>query len=276
MKFHEYITAYSYLKHLRVRGETVLDFYDRMREHCRLNGTPFDVGQAVTEQSWYRATRPYYKLWPRVAEALSRVSLNVSINELGIEPWTFCVRCPSTKLDGFRALLCSIEPRLWLDKSNTEGGIMVAAICDDDLIQPTMGILNATQQLEEQIGLYSVSEIMVQAYRMCIGVLLLKNDPDFVKPEVLASDQTKFEATKDPKYLEKAKARGVVGWNVGKDVEMSPHIRVPHFGLRWTGPGGEVPKIVPIKGSIIHKELLTHVPTGYIGPDDKEYEVHEH
>jgi hypothetical protein len=38
---------------------------------------------------------------------------------------------------------------------------------------------------------------------------------------------------------------------------------MPHFGLRWTGEGRKIPKIVPIKGSVINKKLVAEVPTGY-------------
>jgi hypothetical protein len=33
--------------------------------------------------------------------------------------------------------------------------------------------------------------------------------------------------------------------------------------VRWTGKGGEIPKLVPVKGAIINKKLMTTVPTGY-------------
>ena len=52
-------------------------------------------------------------------------------------------------------------------------------------------------------------------------------------------------------------------------MECAPHFRRPHFAIRWTGKGGAVPRMVPVKGSVVKRQLATDVPTGYMD-DDKD------
>ncbi len=111
--------------------------------------------------------------------------------------------------------------------------------------------------------------------RTAITSLLLKGDPEFVKPDVLAADRYKFDQTGDVKYVEKAKRHGIVGWRIGEEFESMPHFRRPHLGLRWTGEGGKVPKIVPIKGAVVHRQKMTQVPTGYMTDNGVEVECAE-
>jgi hypothetical protein len=72
--------------------------------------------------------------------------------------------------------------------------------------------------------------------------------------------------------VEKAAKRGVVGWSIGEQYEAIPHFRRPHLGLRWTEKGRKTPRIVPIKGSIVHRSKATDVPTGYLTEDGIEIE----
>jgi hypothetical protein len=69
------------------------------------------------------------------------------------------------------------------------------------------------------------------------------------------SNRDKFEHSGDDRYIEKAHRRGKIGWNVGRHIEVAPHYRRPHMALVWTGQGRTVPKIVPRRGSVVHREL---------------------
>ncbi len=104
------------------------------------------------------------------------------------------------------------------------------------------------------------------AVRIALSLCLLANDPDIIQPDVLADDRRKYEETGDQKYVDKAVRRGKRGWVVGAHLDVSPHWRRAHFGIRWTGKGAAVPKIVPIKGAVVKRSKLTDVPTGYMGP----------
>ena len=41
--------------------------------------------------------------------------------------------------------------------------------------------------------------------------------------------------------------------------------RRPHMTLVWTGHGRTVPRIVPRKGSVVHREVVEKVPMGWEG-----------
>ena len=58
----------------------------------------------------------------------------------------------------------------------------------------------------------------------------------------------KYEDSGDRKYVDRARRRGKLGWNVGARIEVMPHYRRPHPALVWTGPGRAVPRIVMRKG----------------------------
>ena len=103
--------------------------------------------------------------------------------------------------------------------------------------------------------------------RLCCSLCLLENDPSVIEPDVLSKDRDKYENTGDQKYVDKAHRRGKVGWNVGRHIEVSPHYRRPHMALVWTGHGRAVPKIVPRQGSVVHRELVEKVPSGFAGCD---------
>ena len=71
--------------------------------------------------------------------------------------------------------------------------------------------------------------------------------------------------TSDQKYIDKAHRRGKIGWNVGRQIEVAPHYRRPHMTLVWTGPGRAVPRVVPRRGSVVHRDVIARVPSGFDG-----------
>jgi hypothetical protein len=74
-----------------------------------------------------------------------------------------------------------------------------------------------------------------------------------------------YEQSHDQKFVDKAHRRGKVGWDVGRHIEVIPHYRRPHMALVWTGQGRGVPRIVPRKGSVVHREVVERVPSGFGG-----------
>lgn len=86
---------------------------------------------------------------------------------------------------------------------------------------------------------------------------------DLIVDEVpLAVDVEKYERTKNKSLIEKARRRGVIGWDLGKHVETGPHMRRPHFGIRWKGVGHSRPELVPVRGCIVNGKKLK-MPEGY-------------
>ena len=41
-------------------------------------------------------------------------------------------------------------------------------------------------------------------------------------------------------------------------MEVVPHYRRPHMALVWTGAGRAVPKVVPRRGSVVHRDRPTN------------------
>jgi hypothetical protein len=48
------------------------------------------------------------------------------------------------------------------------------------------------------------------------------------------------------------------------------YYRRPHPALVWTGHGRTVPRIIMRKGSVVHREVLAPVPTGFEGEQQGE------
>jgi hypothetical protein len=115
------------------------------------------------------------------------------------------------------------------------------------------------------IGIVVPSDLVTDCIRLCCSLCLLENDPSIISADVLADDRVKYDQTGDGKYIDKARRRGKVGWDVGRHIEMIPHYRRPHMALVWTGKGRGVPRIAPRKGSVVHRELVEKVPSGFGG-----------
>ena len=113
------------------------------------------------------------------------------------------------------------------------------------------------------IGIVIPDSLVTDCVRLCCSLCLLENDPSVISPDVLADDRARFEQTGDEKYVSKAHRRGKVGWNVGQQIEMIPHYRRPHMALVWTGQGRVVPRVVPCRGSVVHREAVEKVPIGF-------------
>jgi len=109
--------------------------------------------------------------------------------------------------------------------------------------------------------IYDEDFIMRKVTAMYCALAMIDQDSDMIDQLVLKKDREKYKKSQDPKFIEKAKKRGLVGWDVGRTIEKSPHFRRKHWAIRWTGPGRKVPKLRPIKESWVHRDKITTVPT---------------
>jgi len=113
------------------------------------------------------------------------------------------------------------------------------------------------------VGVQVPEDLIMDCVRLCCSLCLLENDRSVIEPDVLSKDRDKYENSGDQKYVDKAHRRGKIGWNVGRHIEVAPHYRRPHMALVWTGHGRTVPKIVPRRGSVVHRELVEKVPSEF-------------
>lgn len=117
-------------------------------------------------------------------------------------------------------------------------------------------------------GMQIPDNIIKNCIRLVITLCLLGDNPELIEPDVLNNDKQKFlNADKElqQRLIEKAKRRGKYGFTVGAKLnsEVSPHVRIQHVALVWTGKGRKIPQIVSRKGSIVHRQKVENVPTGY-------------
>jgi hypothetical protein len=92
----------------------------------------------------------------------------------------------------------------------------------------------------------------------CFG-LLADDATGLLERDLLARDRGKPVTQA---ALDRAARLKGIGWTLGARLDSTPHLRRPHFARRWTGPGRKVPRLVPIKGSVVHRQSLTTIPTG--------------
>lgn len=136
-------------------------------------------------------------------------------------------------------------------------------------VQPGMSLEKALHALPRDPsafhGMQMPDEIRTACTKIACTICLLENDPSIIEPDVLSKDQMKYELNPDPAIVERAHRRGKVGWIIGRNIEVIPHIRRSHPALMWTGHGRQIPRIVMRKGSVVHREIVEKVPTGFQG-----------
>ena len=296
MQFHNHETLWESLRNnpeINLHYKSHERFYEEICDAMIVKGeAQIDentLSQMCIDKCWYSETRPYYKVWPSFAEALSKVTLDVQVQSLEVPDMTVCIRfacgrepqvngaklqsimvardvpfCLETKKEGPPLIL--VWPTIVFE-GEKYGGTVWAFMAGDPMT------------IDERIKEFKIlhDDEVAKAFRLSvrfsIATLLLAKDESYIEPEVLSADQEKYQKTNDPKYIDKARRRGVVGWSIGREFESCPHFRRPHFALYHTGKGRSIPKILPVKGTIVHRSKMTQVPTGHIMPNGQEVEV---
>jgi len=291
MRFYEYLTTRDLVRRGHARDDENSESFYRRQFGFALTGLRSNscAFQMVSEGLWERIHRPYYSVWPAIAPMLLRLNLDLDTSLVRPPMPVFLIRFPENNSplcwnDGWHVHSILVGPSslhkgeqvfdgfvLWVDTG--ERGQAA-----DGSLFPIHTYINLPMQkgmtLEESLhalpsdpssyeGMVLPEEIRTSCARLACTICLLENDPELIEPDVLSKDQNKYEITQDEKYVEKAHRRGKVGWNIGKGIEVIPHIRRPHPALMHTGHGRTVPKIVLRKGCVIHREVVTRVPTGF-------------
>ena len=241
--------------------------------------------QLNNERDWERARRPYYNVWPSIVPMLTRLNLDLDSALIQLPLPALCVRLPKQQNPmTFEWQDQPFEIRCML-LSEINGGhglsilIDVGETMDNGPLKipiytyrnfPRRSGLTVEQSLAglgkgitADMGVQVPEDLITDCVRLCCSLCLLENDPSIISPDVLSKDRDKFDQTGDAKYVEKAHRRGKLGWDVGRHVEVIPHYRRPHLMLAWTGAGRAVPKIVPRRGTIVHRSKVEAVPSGF-------------
>ena len=289
MDFHNYTTMRDWTRRVSPEDRFANDidqFYKQTLTDSVGMGSAQFYNQMLNEQDWEKARRPYYNLWPSIVPMLTRLDLDLDSDLIRLPLPALCIRFPRDparnplKFDWKGdevAVRC-----IMLGEINDGNGLSV--LVDIGELMGEIGVpiytyrnfprrpgLTVEQSLASlgtkglfaDIGVQVPDSLVMDCVRLCCSLCLLENDPSIISPDVLADDRAKFEASGDQKFVDKAHRRGKVGWDVGKHIEVIPHYRRPHMTLVWTGHGRVTPKIVPRRGSIVHREAVERLPSGF-------------
>ena len=291
MDFHTYTTMRDWNRRIDPDDRPAQDidlFYKRAILDAQKMGSGQFFGQMHNERDWEKARRPYYNMWPSIIPMLTRLNLDIDSDLIQLPLPALCIRFPKDAAKNplkFEWKEEEIPVRcIMLGEINDGTGLSVLVDIGEVMggvgvpiytyrnfpRKPGLTVEKSLADLEAkglfaEIGIVVPESLMMDCIRLCCSLCLLENDPEIISPDVLADDRAKFEASGDKKFVEKAHRRGKVGWDVGKHIEVIPHFRRPHMTLVWTGSGRAVPKIVPRRGSVVHREIVERVPSGFGG-----------
>lgn len=232
---------------------------------------------ALSVMGWKGSGRPYFNVWPTVEDALLRTNLQI---DPGLIPQSIIHKlrtieirfCDSSKRDPF--FLNATNMRWWKMGDHSES----FKIADSTVHAKGIYVCRAWIEDDQSIttdgaGMpYGVTAVesdywkLTEELRIAIGIMLLACDDRYCEPILLNRDKNRKLTGGDlERAIDRARRNGQYGFNIGEHVEVSPHYRRPHFAIRWTGEGRKVPRIVPVKGAMINKDVLKEIPTGYEG-----------
>jgi hypothetical protein len=242
--------------------------------------------QVRTENSFIRMRQPFYRLYPGVTEALTRLGIekiDISkirppVNPLSLEfPVDRPLIAGSEKVVNILFMDFEDDNGMFVEYRSSLDAFGVMTFPRDQ--EHIMGWLDKSVQ-DEKNGVFRT------LLQIVFGVCMIpQSDSSLITPRVLNRDQEKYEETGDMKYVDRARRNGVNGWDVGRDIptpeEMesfrqqscepgrkSPHWRMGHFAIRHTGEGRTETTIVWIGDTFVNKKLLKEVPTGYHGSSE--------
>ena len=291
MDFHTYTTMRDWNRRVDPDDRPAQDidlFYKRAIIDAQKMGSGQFFGQMHNERDWEKARRPYYNMWPSIIPMLTRLNLDIDSDLIQLPLPALCIRFPKDAAKNSLKFEWKGEeyPVRCIMLGEINDGTGLSVLVDIGEVMGGVGVpiytyrnfprrpgLTVEQSIEGlgKVGLFSEFGVQVpdsfimDCIRLCCSLCLLENDPEIISPDVLADDRAKFEASGDQKFVDKAHRRGKVGWDVGKHIEVIPHFRRPHMTLVWTGSGRAVPKIVPRRGSIVHREAVEKLPSGFGG-----------
>lgn len=292
MQFRDWITTKQLVKNTRRLhvswDELKKAFHLDQLEVRQWSGDVEQRGRArvAMEAQWNDTSSPYYNVWPVVIEPMQKIKLDLLCDYIRPPASPILLRFPAGQepvTDAGIPIRCLMMTGALSRDHELELAVISQTDSIGDCLYFICFLLTKGKSLEEAIdGLgqeYCVDDdpatraVNKLAVRFASALCLMKDDPDLIIPDVLDKDRASFSETGDQKYVDKAHRRGKFAWHIGSRLEVDPHYRRAHFGLRWTGEGRKLPRIVPIKGCIVKRHKLTQVPTGYAQEATENLEV---
>lgn len=285
MKFHDFTPLWS---HFRKNYENYTDFYNDAIMTTIAHQSLFEYKQAELEKGWLEGKRAYYNIWPAIIPMAMKVKLDIPCSDIHIDR-TILLRLPEKdhdiKEDGVvvRTILFG-QQQVSTEKGSTTKIPGLAVMFDigektDGIniytfkvfpLRPDLSVYDAMYVMpfheSFEYGQKISDKLINKVIQLCCCVCLIGDDPELVTPDILSKDAEKYErATIEQKKIieERAKRRGKNGFDLGKQMEVSPHLRQSHLALFRVGKGRKNYIIKRRKGSIIHKSKITKIPTGF-------------
>ena len=241
-------------------------------------------------RAWELASRPYFNVYPIVVDALTRTRLELTAAQacgslirsdggiavgFGGIAVCFSVRDEPT-VSGYRLnQLQVVVLGMGNATKHSEQLIVLAQVDGSDGPRMATYHIPLSKRLDSE-SLAGSSENPDTLYqlvvRLAVGVLILAQDEKSCEPILLTKDR-KRRLTDEQYEMAVARARqrtGMRGCSIGRDWIASPHVRRPHFAIRWTERGRTTPRLVPVKGCIVRRSELLEVPTGYKSYQDEQ------
>jgi hypothetical protein len=251
-------------------------FIDRI--HRRLLETPSrdEISELFgfsEECRWTQNRRPYFNVFPALFGKLQSVSLrgvgtdvfiramaNLSLETLLVRSSasTGCMGCLVSTITGKGLML-----KFYLKSGDGELQNLVITSESRGPDSNDFGLY------AERIGLDNDVPEIAQFLSVVLGSLLLDvEDRSLVNPVLLNKDLPKLSRIGEVEAIDRAKRRGVIGWDLGRSLESvcrSAHYRNAHLCLFRTGPGRSTPVIKFRSGAFVKPTNRISVPTGYLG-----------
>jgi hypothetical protein len=297
MRFCQLQDTYSFQKVRRRYGLSIDAFYRGAIRRCgqlaKNNRDPKWRKYAdmqldlFAEWKWWNNERPYYNVWPAIAETLTRFDVDkVPFRSFLSAPDPhIAVQFQQGGVGGIMCILASIAPagsdpypdhhlvivtqqHLPDERSRLNGeyptSTQILAIPAGDEGK-NLGVYGAEDWFGDQPGEYPMQKV-------AIAVFLMERSPELFVPVILAKDVRKYERADEAgkRSIEKRAIRhhGQRGYHLGRAIETIPHYRRPHPALYWTGKGGSIAKIIFRQGAIVKRAAMTRVPTGRLGGEE--------
>jgi len=297
LAFFDYNSEYHSCKRKEIINNKTpwQDFYNTAtRIIPQTDFDPFAAVRLRIEEKWFRNKRPYYNIYPSIIPSLTKISLeNLTVDYVNLPLPELLIRLPESNnplkfvyndkeyvlrtimvADNFRFDNKPDEDFLvfWLDVGEVvlDWNVqMFRLLCKKPGITVTEAFNLLSTHPSKDDGVQYPDNFIEDCARLVCTLCLMSGDEHIIQPEVLTSDEDKYDKTKDSKYITKAINRGKYGWNVGKNIEIIPHVRAAcPAALYWTGVGKKIPKVRFRKGCIVHRKKLNDMPTGYFDLED--------
>ncbi len=265
MRFHEYDMLLARMP--RPQGVSYEEYHQHeyavavrnMKEAQRKGTKPNrDAHILGAEKIWMTLDRPFYNAYPIVVDAIRNTSLKVTLPSV-VKPGL--IESMSVSFQQGHELhfedceLSCIESLLIVAASKSapvddKGGPIERDLIEFVAVGPKTGTnrhayvifcYTGDEPFDEavkDVGTAQENELLRGLLQLVVGLLLLSRDEKFTKPILLAKDRDRIFPT-EADYMAavaRAKRRGRIGFSIGAEMEVSPHVRRPP--RRSTCPSG--------------------------------------